>query len=426
MTNPSTIVLPIAAICATLVSAPGAGDDTTDSLSSESPEAEMTLVLGEQRMIDATEVASFSESTRGIIQVKVPRDGRKMIITASRPGATSLLLIDHKGKEKTIAITVFAMLPKTVLQELAKLFEDMETIRLRQVGARVFIEGTVPTKAALQRVEQAAKIYRGQVATLVELDPTAVRPRTNIRLDLMFIEMRRRDSDKLGIHWPGQYGASAALQGSLDLTTGGLTAAYEVVDQALPSLEAAARYGWIKIRKRATVITTSGHQASYEAGGEVNVAIVGSQSAELRSIPYGARLVVTPRLSEDERILDLEVEAVVSDLTETTQDVPGRSVSRVQTLVHLGLGQSIMLSGLEAASEATTKEGLPYLSKIPILGLFFGTRSHVEEQVEGIIVITPTVLDSLDREGKRRLEEALIRFEEFDGKFEKRKENNAR
>jgi pilus assembly protein CpaC len=190
----------------------------------------------------------------------------------------------------------------------------------------------------------------------------------------------------------------------------------------MPSLEAAARYGWIKIRKRATVITTSGHQASYEAGGEVNVAIASSQSAELRSIPYGARLVVTPRLSEDERILDLEVEAVVSDLTETTQDVPGRSISRVQTLVHLGLGQSIMLSGLEATTKSTTKEGLPYLSKIPIFGLLFGTRSHTEEQVEGIIVITPTVLDNLDREGRRRLEEVLVRFKEFDGKFEDREE----
>ncbi len=422
MTTQSKIAVPFVMLGALFASTYGRGDEETAPASVGSPDEEMTLVAGEQRILDATQIASFSESTRGIIQVKVPRDGRKMIITASRPGATSLLLIDHKGKEKTIAITVFAMLPKTVVQELEKLFGNMDTIRLRQVGARVFIDGTVSTETSLRRVEQAAKIYKGQVASLVELDPTAVRPRTNIRLDLMFIEMRNRDSDKLGIHWPGQYGATAVLQGSLDLTTGGLTAAYEVVDQALPSLEAAARYGWIKIRKRATVITTSGHQASYEAGGEVNVAIAGSQSAELRSIPYGARLVVTPRLSEDEQILDLEVEAVVSDLTETTQDVPGRSVSRVQTLVHLGLGQSIMLSGLEAESESTTKEGLPYLSKIPILGLLFGTRSHVEEQVEGIIVITPTVLDNLDRDGKRRLEEALVRFEEFDGKFEAREE----
>ena len=195
------------------------------------------------------------------------------------------------------------------------------------------------------------------------------------------------------------------------------------------------------------MITTSGHKASYLAGGEVNIAIEGSQAAELRSIPYGAALTVTPRLSEDERIIDLEaaelrsipygasltvtprlsederiidleVAAEVSELTESQSDVPGRTVSKVETLVHLGLGQSIMLSGLDAESVSTTKEGLPYLSKIPILGLLFGTRSHQEEQAEGLIVITPTVLDQVDRTGKRLLKEALSRFEAFDGDFD--------
>jgi type II secretory pathway component GspD/PulD (secretin) len=108
----------------------------------------------------------------------------------------------------------------------------------------------------------------------------------------------------------------------------------------------------------------------------------------------------------------------VSDLTETSQDVPGRTISKVATLVHLGLGQSIVLSGLDAESESHSKRGLPLLSRIPIIGYFFGVGTHREEQVEGLIAITPTVIENLDRDGRRRLEQALAKFEQFDGDFE--------
>ncbi len=379
---------------------------------------EMMMVMGEQKVLGASQIASFSESTRGIIEVKVPRNGRRMIITAVRPGLTSLLLLNRNGSERTLLITVFSKRPKTIIAELKALLSDLHGIGLRQVGPRVFIDGALPQKAALLRVEQIARTYHGQVVSLVHIDAAAVRPRTNIRLDLIFVTLRRRSDYNFGVSWPASYGASGAVNGTFDLMTGSLTAAYKVVDQALPALEAAARHGWVRIRKRATVMTVSGNRATYEAGGEVNVAVEGSQAAELRTVSFGARLTVLPHLAKTDDVLDLEVDAEVSDLTETTQNIPGRTISRVQTLVHLGLGQSIVLSGLDSESESTTKSGLPFISRIPIFGLFFGTKAHQEEREEGIIIITPTVLDNVDQDGKRQLEEALARFEQFDGDFE--------
>jgi pilus assembly protein CpaC len=380
---------------------------------------QLTMVVGEQHLRSVKDVVSFSESTRGIIEVKVPRDGRKMILTAIRPGATSLLLIKRGGKETTLLITVFSKRPEVIFGELGELLEDLGELNLRRVGARIFIDGFASTDSALSRVEQVARVYDGQVISLVQVDAKAVRPRTNIRLDLVFVGLRRKGNYKLGISWPGSYGATATFGGALNLMTGGLTAVFQVVDQALPFLEAASRYGFMRIRKRATVMTTSGNKATYEAGGEVNVAIAGSQAAELRTVPYGARLVVTPRLSGKADVLDLEVEAEISDLSETTQDVPGRIVSRVKTLVHLRLGQSILLGGLDSESERDTKTGLPGLSRIPILGLLFGTKNHHDEREEGLIIITPTVLDNVDQDGKRRLEQALSKFEKFKGRFRK-------
>ena len=76
------------------------------------------MVVGEQRILEATHIESFSESTRGIIEVKIPRDGSKLILTAVRQGITSLLLISRSGAQRTIIITVFSRAPATIDAEL--------------------------------------------------------------------------------------------------------------------------------------------------------------------------------------------------------------------------------------------------------------------------------------------------------------------
>ncbi len=398
-----------------MASLPAAGQDPPQGATEE----ELVLVTGEQRVIEVGDVASFSESTRGVIEVKIPRDGRKMVVTAVRPGRTSLLLIRRGGGQRAIPITVLLERPERIERDIRELLGGEGGVQIRRSGARVYLDGVVSDEGVRERIERMATLYPGQVHSLVRVDEGRVRPRTNVRLDLTFVELRSSSSWGAGVSWPERIGGAQRIDVGVDFTGGsGVGASYAIVEQALPALEAAARSGWARIRKRATLVTVSGNRASYSAGGEVNVAVAGSQAAELRTVPYGCTLSVLPRLATGPGIIDVDVEAEVSDLTETSQDVPGRTLSKVATLVHLGLGQSIVLSGLDAQSETASRSGLPGLSRIPILGFFFGTAGKRHERVDGLIAITPTVLENLDREGRRRLEEALTKFEKFKGKFE--------
>ena len=157
--------------------------------------------------------------------------------------------------------------------------------------------------------------------------------------------------------------------------------------------------------------------------------VAGSQAAELRTVPYGCQLSVLPHLDPEPGLLDLEIEAEISDLKETSQPVPGRTVSRVHTLVHLGLGQSIILSGLDAESESQSKSGLPFLSRVPIVGMLFGVHRKKEEKVDGFIAITPVVLHNPDPEERRTLSSMLKEFEAFRGSIsnaQKKAERSAR
>ena len=202
-----------------------------------------------------------------------------------------------------------------------------------------------------------------------------------------------------------------------DLVTGLPTASYKVVNQAMPVLQAAQSMGHVKIKKRAYLVTTSDNEATYSSGGVVNVPIASSQAAELRTIPYGCTLKVLPRLDVESGLIDLQVEAEVSELKETNQDAPGRTLSKVSTLVHLGLGQSVVLSGLDSHTESKTKSGIPFLSRIPILGMLFGVHKKHSEKITGLVAITPVVLDNVDRDSRRQLDEALKKFKNFNGKL---------
>ena len=64
-------------------------------------------------------------------------------------------------------------------------------------------------------------------------------------------------------------------------------------------------------------------------------------------------------------------------LTAASADgIPGRARSELQTAVNLELGQSIALAGLFSDGKDRARNGLPLLSKIPVLGYLFGTRSE--------------------------------------------------
>ncbi len=384
-----------------------------DAQGAAGPAGELIMVVGEQHVLDATGIDSFSESTRGIVEIKIPKNGRQLVITAIRSGNTSLLLLDAQGNQRQLSISVFGRKPEALIAELNELIGAAPGIHLRQSGARIIVDGTVPTENERNRIHQILSLYPGQTLSLVQVGPT-VQPRTNIRLDLTFVEFHTSDDLAGGIQWPSDFGAGDA-NFTLDLISGMPAASYRIVSQMMPSLHAAQARGHAKIRKQAHLMTTDGNSATYTSGGEINIPIAGSQAAELRSIPYGCNLKVLPHIDSESGLVDLQVEAEVSELRDTNQSVPGRTISKVSTLVHLGLGQSIVLSGLDSQTESKSRKGIPFLSRIPIFGLLFGTHMRRNEKVTGIIAITPVVIDNVDRESQRQINDALEKFRKFKG-----------
>ncbi len=388
---------------------------------------DLSLAIGEQVVIPASDIRQFSEGTPGIVDVRTSSDGR-IIVVGQRAGATTLLLIHAGGAQENLQITVFPRRPEAVQAEIENLLEGYTGVQIRRLGARLYLEGGVASEQQQRRVQQIAQIYQGQVESLVSIDPTIVERRINVRLDLYFVEFRSSSQRNLGIAWPSVIGGNPP-DSRFDLTyniiapsggsmvPAGLQFARAVVtNQPLPRLDIASNGGYARVLRQATLITANGNEATYRNGGEFNARLVaGNGGATLASIEYGTRVKITPRFDPQSSRIDLRVEADISDLSQTGADLPGRDISTLNTLVNLQLGQSIIMSGFRSRRQTNATAGLPGLRSIPILGYLFGSEQNIEQEVEGMIFIVPTVVEGISRSAQDRVAEALRQYEQFDG-----------
>ena len=329
------------------------------------------LEIGTQQVIPADNVRSYSEGVQGVVDVRLTGDAKQFVIVALRPGQTTLLFIMMDGSEKLYKITVFD-------PNAAKPTE-------RRVGP--------PHEQVLTR--------------------------DNIRLDFYFVQFDKSYNHKLGVDWATRYGGGS-LGMFYDLQSASFENATAVIqDQALPALDLAQATGWAKLQRHATLITANGTKANFTGGGEVNIPVQGSLTTGIHKIEFGSTIGVQPRYDNESGRLELEIHADVSDLTgDPGSGAPGRTTSTLDTLVNLELGQSLMLAGLVAHSQARNHSGLPVLSQIPILGFLFGTHSELATDTEDVVFIIPSVLDAVSLDSRARIREALEAYDEYTGELD--------
>jgi pilus assembly protein CpaC len=382
---------------------------------------EFNVSVGENKTLPANAVKSYSEGARGIAEIKLTPDGNQFVIVGQKAGSTTLLLFMKDGTQVTYVINVFQRAMETVERELRQLLEGTTGLRLRRVGIRYFIEGGVSTEAELERIQRIAGLYPEQVESLVVLGGAAADRKINIRVDFFFVQFDKSNADQLGITWPVTIGPGLA-QLQYDVIANAVTTAQaSIVDQVLPGLDIAATHGWAKVLKHSTVVTSNGSEAKFESGGEQNYFVSNNLTANLAQIEFGTRVRVLPRFDPRTNELEVNVVAEVMDLIPPVSagtDLPGRNVSKLEALVKLDLGQSIVLSGIHTRAERRTTSGIPLLSEIPVLGVLFGSRGKNEDEVEGSMFVVPSVVDAVSRSAREIVDEAVEQYNDFDGDVE--------
>ncbi len=320
-------------------------------------EEEIEMQVGDQRRLPAKEIEKYSPGPPGIVKDVRSEDGSELILVALAPGTTTLLVLMRNGRQIHYTISV----------------RPREAI------------GTV-------------------------------KARPNIRLDFYFVQLSGSGTYRVGVGWPGTIGGTSQIQVAWDLGTGQRTAASaSLAAQALPRIDLAQGRGWVRVLRQASLVVANGDQGTFSTSTELNFIVEGNLSTGIEKIQAGSEVRVRPRYDSKSGRSEIQLSADVSEFTEGAASVPGRAVSKVETVVNLEHGQAVILAGLQARTASQTRAGLPLLSQIPVLGALFGSHAGRNEQSENLIFIVPTVAESIPA-GKRDLvEEAFRAYRNFSG-----------
>lgn len=119
-------------------------------------------------------------------------------------------------------------------------------------------------------------------------------------------------------------------------------------------------------------------------------------SEEVTFVDVGIQLSVTPTINDEGYVtmkVKPEVSSVVSTLTTPSGNkIPIIDTSMAETTVMIKDGSTIIIGGLRKEEKTSSSEGVPLLSKIPLLGLLFKSATNRTERTELLVMLTPHIV----------------------------------
>jgi general secretion pathway protein D len=144
----------------------------------------------------------------------------------------------------------------------------------------------------------------------------------------------------------------------------------------------------INVSTSVPIVTSQ--QVPVSAGGNTGNSI--TQTVEYKDA--GIILTVTPRIGELGTVA-LDVKQEVNDIGATAPppiNSPSFNKREAETSVVLLNNQTLVLGGLIQNKRTRVRTGIPFLSRIPVLGYLFGSTEDKIEKTELLLLITPRVI----------------------------------
>jgi type IV pilus assembly protein PilQ len=226
-------------------------------------------------------------------------------------------------------------------------------------------------------------------ALIAELD--SPQPQVNVQVRIQ--EITRRSALDLGINWSTGIGNFTA-----NILSGGLSFIFDTTQvisslNVLAVLDALETQGLSRRVDDSNITVLNNGQGTIQSGGQVFITLPGTPPIE-RTIPYGVQIDVTPRITADGRIT-LEVSAKVEDVLSTTNDPTFLNLSsrNLNSTVTVEEGQTLLLGGLLQNSLAVTRQRLPIIGSIPVIGDLLGSTVTEENDIDLLLIVTATIID---------------------------------
>lgn len=170
---------------------------------------------------------------------------------------------------------------------------------------------------------------------------------------------------------------------------------FERKTQLAASLKLLETEGKAQLLSNPKVITKSGTQANFTVGGEIPVPYSNAQGVGAEFKKFGVILVVLPVvLAEKKDSVDVQIQLEVSNpdyskpVIASGTTIPSMITRQIQTEVEIKSGETLVIGGLKRSNRNVSKNRVPILGSLPLIGALFSSTDVVEEQSSLFLFVT--------------------------------------
>jgi general secretion pathway protein D len=270
-------------------------------------------------------------------------------------------------------------------------------------------------------VRAFARDYRNILETIKKLD---IYPK-QVLFETLLANITLDDTTRFGIEWARFISSNppnaqeATLQGRPPIDPFNLAAVavpqvgikYSIVElggRLSAAISAAATDNRLNVVSSPHILASNNKEAKIQIGSSqpiltntyTSAAYTGEGTGTVEgTIEYkdiGTIITLTPRIS-DSGLITLEIQVEQSDVFYTslggyTDTIPAFDKKVAKTVLSVLEGQTIVIGGLIENRRLRNKSGVPFLSRIPILGALFGTQRYDAKKTELVLLLTPHII----------------------------------
>jgi pilus assembly protein CpaC len=390
----------------------------------------------------------------------VTRTSRRIYLFGKQVGETNIFVFGADGQQ-ILSLDLAIERDVAGLEVYLEKYIKGSDIKVELINDNVVLTGMVQTPLDSSRAAQLAEIFvTGGEATTGNFSTTAgggasggdvdinnpdqqrrsskivnllsIIGEDQVTLKVTIAEVQRSVMKQLGVNMVakssgngltfGQVGTSAYGLGKTLTDTGltslGLKSGATTIDSYIQAME---QSGVLRTLAEPSLSAISGEQATFKVGGEFPM-IVGFDKKdctyEIERTEFGIGLEFMPVVLSAGRI-SLKVRTAVSEPTtqnSLTLDVCGNASSvtimglrkrLADTTVELPSGGTMMIAGLVQDDFKSTASGIPGVSKIPVFGSLFRSKSYQRNETELVMLVTPYITRPTARNDMARPDDNL-------------------
>ena len=200
-------------------------------------------------------------------------------------------------------------------------------------------------------------------------------------------------------------------------------------------LHASASLGNVNVLASPHILALDNKEAKIEIADEVPIATsittgsvdannVANTTSQVQYKSAGTILTVTPHINEKKQVT-LKITQEVSELGDPVQVGSGKfqgfKTRKANTTAIVQDGHTLVIGGIINERIQKARSGIPFLSKIPVLGYLFGTTTDTVARKELILMVTPHVVGTHE-EADILTEDYLSKVKDIKKKIEKRQQ----